>query len=106
MAMLKGDKFTIDQWKAAVKQPSATPAELPGNIEIALSKLHGLCKEAGIPVLTILCSGKSTHASWDLGDQPQEVTGNMLMARVTVAEDAMHAMAVAPAVMQVMQQAQ
>lgn len=104
MSMLAGDKFTIDQWKAAVKQPSVTPAELPLNIEAALSNLHGLCREAGIPVLSVLCSGKSTHTSWDLGEQPQEVTGQFLMARVSVSEDAAHAMAVAPVVMQVMQQ--
>jgi hypothetical protein len=104
MAMLKGDKFTIDQWKAAVKQPSTTPADLPLAIEAVLNDLHAKCREAGIPVLTVLCSGKGTHVSYELGENPQEVTGQILMARVAVAEDAAHAMAVAPAVMQVMQQ--
>ena len=103
MSMLPGDKFTIDQWKAAIKQPSTLPADLPLHIEAAISDLHAKCKEAGIPVLSVLCSGKTTHASWDLGDQPQEVSGDMLMARLTVAHDASHAMAVAPAVMLAMQ---
>lgn len=100
--MLKGDKFTIEQWLAAVKQPSTTPGNLPLEIEQTLDLLHIKCREAGIPVLSILCSGKSTHSSWDLGDRPEEVTGQLLMARVTVAEDAQHAMAVAPAVMKAM----
>lgn len=104
MSMLKGDKFTLDAWKEAVKHPSTTPADLPLDIEAALSNLHGLCRAAGIPVLSVLCSGKTTHSCWDLGEQPQEVSGQLLMARLSVAEDAAHAMAVAPAVMQVMQQ--
>lgn len=99
MSMLDGDQFTIDQWSAAVKQPSALPADLPPAVEEALTNLHRLCKEAGIPVLSVLCSGKSTHSSWDMGNQPSEVTGQYLMARLSVAEDAAHAMAVAPAVM-------
>lgn len=100
MTMLAGDQFTIQDWVAAVKQPSALPADLPPAVEEALTNLHSLCKEAGIPVLSVLCSGKATHSSWDIGSQPSEVTGQFLMARVTVAEDAAHAMAVAPAVMQ------
>lgn len=99
MSMLKGDQFTIEQWMAAVKQPSNLPAELPPAVEEALANLHQLCKDAGIPVLSILCSGKATHSSWDMGNQPSEVTGQYLMARATVAEDPTHAMAVAPAVM-------
>lgn len=104
MSMLKGDQFTLQQWTAAVKQPSTTPGNLPLEVEAALNTLHSKCRELGIPVLSILCSGKATHASWDLGAKPEEVTGQLLMARVTVAEDAAHAMAVAPAVMRAMQQ--
>lgn len=102
--MLKGDQFTIQQWAAAVKQPSTTPGNLPLEVEQALDALHSKCRELGIPVLSVLCSGKATHASWDLGAKPEEVSGQMLMARVTVAEDPAHAMAVAPAVMQAVRQ--
>lgn len=104
MSMLKGDKFTLQQWKESVKAPSSTPGDLPLEVEAALTALYSKCRELGIPVLSILCSGKATHSSWDLGDKPEEVTGQMLMARVTVAEDTTHAMAVAPAVLQALTQ--
>ena len=99
MSMLEGDQFTVEQWAAAVKRPSSLSADLPAEVENALSALHEACKSAGIPILTVLCSGKSTHSHWDMGDQPHEVTGQYLMARATVAENAGHAMAVAPVVM-------
>lgn len=104
MGMLPGDKFTIQQWQAAIKEPASTPGDLPLEVEAALNTLHSKCRELGIPVLSVLCSGKATHASWDLGDKPEEVSGQMLMARVTVAEDQAHAMTVAPAVMMAVQQ--
>src|SRR6185503_13293735 len=104
MSMLKGDKFTLDQWAQAVKKPVGSTGTLPVPVEQALYALHQVCKEFNVPVLTVMCSGKQTQSSWDMGNVPQEVTGQYLMARAVVANDAGHATEASLVVMRAMQQ--
>lgn len=97
--MLEGDKFSLEQWASAIKQKPTQGPTLPDAVEAALQQLLDVCEEHGTPVLTVVSAGRQTQFHSRFGDKPENVSGELMMARSTVCTDPVHAMGVAASVM-------
>lgn len=88
--MLPGDEFSFEEWKAAQGKPVSTPEVLPRSIELACEELGELCKQFGIPMVTVFGLKGGENVSYNLLDKPENVSHALLLARSAGFKDMTH----------------